>query len=182
MKLANPKLGRRALMLAATISTFAAVDRAEAACDPASPVSGTIVTCTGTTTDQNGTTGYGTSSDTGNTINVESGASVSGKFDGLAFGQGTVNNFGSIISREGFFGVFVTTTPSSIILAPSRRMARTATASGRSPPMSPTPARSPGTVRMAPLSMPAKVVVTSRIPACSQQQVRAGGPSTLSGS
>jgi hypothetical protein len=106
MKLANPKLGRRALMLAATISTFAAVDRAEAACDPASPVSGTIVTCTGTTTDQNGTTGYGTSSDTGNTINVESGASVSGKFDGLAFGQGTVNNFGSIISREGFFGVF----------------------------------------------------------------------------
>jgi hypothetical protein len=57
MKPGNPRVltGRRALMLAATISTFAAVDRAKAACDPVSPIVGTnvTVTCTGTTDNQN---------------------------------------------------------------------------------------------------------------------------------
>jgi hypothetical protein len=84
MKSANPKLlkGRHALMIAVTISTFAALDRAEAACDPVtssvSPLIGTTVTCTGTTTDQNGTTGYGVEEDQRNTINANAGTITGG--------------------------------------------------------------------------------------------------------
>jgi hypothetical protein len=98
MKPANPKLltGRRALMLAATISTFAAVDRAKAACDPVSPVNNTTVTCTGPTVGQNGNIGYGSVTDSGNTINVLSGASVTGTDVGVLMQDGTVNNDGLI--------------------------------------------------------------------------------------
>ncbi|WP_194407528.1 autotransporter domain-containing protein [Bradyrhizobium sp. CCBAU 53351] len=70
--------------------------RAEAACTPPSPTSGAIVTCTGTTTDANGTTGYGTATDSGNTINVVAGASVIGTNIGIAQSRVTVNNAGSI--------------------------------------------------------------------------------------
>ena len=73
---------RHVIGLAPLIALVAPVDRAEAACDPitssANPVINTIVTCTGPTTDQNGTTGYGVPEDRGNTINVEAGASVTG--------------------------------------------------------------------------------------------------------
>jgi hypothetical protein len=77
MKSANPKLlkGRHALMIAVTISTFAALDRAEAACDPVtssvSPLIGTTVTCTGTT-------GYGVEEDQRNTINANAGTITGG--------------------------------------------------------------------------------------------------------
>ena len=70
--------------------------RVEAACTPPSPASGTIVTCTGTTTDANGTTGYGTAADSGNTINISAGASVIGTKIGIEQSRVTVNNAGSI--------------------------------------------------------------------------------------
>jgi hypothetical protein len=92
---------RYATALAPLVALAAPVDRAEAACDPASPVNNVTVTCTGTTTNANGTNGYGTSTlfagDTGNTYSVVSGASVSGTNNGLSFfTQGTVNNSGII--------------------------------------------------------------------------------------
>jgi hypothetical protein len=92
---------RHSLLLQATalapwIALVAPIDRAEAACDPASPVSNVTVTCTGATVDANGTTGFGSGSDTGNTYNIVSGASVTGTSDGLAFARGTVNNSGTL--------------------------------------------------------------------------------------
>ena len=87
---------RHAIALAPLIAPLAGFDRAEAACDATSPVNNTVVTCTGTTTDANGTTGFGDRFDNGNTYNIVSGASVTGTFDGLAFGRGTVNNSGTI--------------------------------------------------------------------------------------
>ena len=100
----NPGTNRFMLRLALLIAPFAVVDRASAACAPASPVDNVTVTCTGTTTDQNGTTGYGTlngpfSGDQGNTYNINTGATVSGSGHGLAFlDLGTVNNSGTIAS------------------------------------------------------------------------------------
>ena len=76
---------RHVIRLAPLIALVAAVDRAEAACDPVSPVSNVTVTCTGTTTNANGTNGYGTDTDNGNTYNITSGASVSGTDNGLIF-------------------------------------------------------------------------------------------------
>ncbi|OPY96422.1 hypothetical protein A5906_03975 [Bradyrhizobium sacchari] len=73
---------------------------AEAACTPPSPVSGTVVTCTGTTDNANGTIGYGSTTDTGNTINVVAGARVSGTSSGIALQQGTVNIAGNIIGGD----------------------------------------------------------------------------------
>jgi hypothetical protein len=79
------------------IAPFVAIDRAAAACDPTSPVNNATVTCTGTTTNQNGNgNGYGAGNDTGNTINVQPGASVTGTTNGLRFSTGTVNNLGTI--------------------------------------------------------------------------------------
>jgi uncharacterized protein with beta-barrel porin domain len=104
---------RHAIGLVPLIALAAPVNRAEAACDPASPVNNVTVTCTGTTTNQNGNNGYGTgrstSGDTDNTYNIISGASVSGTDNGLAFlTRGTVNNFGAITGAganlSGVFG------------------------------------------------------------------------------
>ena len=98
--------------LALSTVSFAALERAEAACTPNSPVSNTTVTCSGTTTNQNGPTfGYGNAVDVGNTINVQSGASVTGDEVGLIFHNGTVNNLGLIEATGagpnafGFFAV-----------------------------------------------------------------------------
>ena len=91
--------GRLVIAPALLIAPFVAIERAAAACDPASPVDNATVTCTGTTSNQNGTNGYGTATDTGNTINVQSGASVTGKVNGLRFNDGTVNNFGTITGQ-----------------------------------------------------------------------------------
>jgi hypothetical protein len=74
------------------IAPFVAIERAAAACDPPSPVNGADVTCKGATGSPNTPVGYGTDTDTGNTINVQSGASVTGKESGLVFKDGTVNN------------------------------------------------------------------------------------------
>jgi Autotransporter beta-domain len=68
--------------------------RAGAACTPAAPVNDATVTCDGTTTNLG--IGYGTGTDTGNTYNILSGASVTGTVTGLAFSRGTVNNSGTI--------------------------------------------------------------------------------------
>jgi hypothetical protein len=92
------------LRLALLIAPLAVVDEASAACAPASPVDNVIVTCTGTTIDQNGTTGYGTTSDIGNTYNIVAGASVTGTLNGLVFNAGSVNNAGAV-SAGGIFGV-----------------------------------------------------------------------------
>ena len=92
---------RHAIGLAPLIALAVPVDRAEAACNPASPVSNVTVTCTGTTTNANGNTGFGTSTDTGNTINVVSGASVIGDNAGMKFQDGAVNNSGTISAGAG---------------------------------------------------------------------------------
>src|SRR5437764_13815186 len=75
----------RTLLIAVSLVPLAAIERAEAACTPATskaaPANDTTVTCTTTTTDQNADnvtsfSGYGTGRETGVTINVQSGASV----------------------------------------------------------------------------------------------------------
>jgi hypothetical protein len=94
-----------------------AVDPAEAACTPAAPVSNATVTCTGTTANANGTTGYGTASDSDNVYNIVAGASVTGTALGLRFLGGTVNNAGAIQGMTGIEGSFVTLNNSGTIYA-----------------------------------------------------------------
>jgi uncharacterized protein with beta-barrel porin domain len=70
-----------------------------AACAPASgaAVAGDTVVCTGTTTNQDAPDGYGTGAENNLTINVLSGASVTGDNNGLNLDTGnTVNNNGAI--------------------------------------------------------------------------------------
>jgi uncharacterized protein with beta-barrel porin domain len=97
---------RYAIALAMSTAPFIALDRADAACDPvtssANPIVNTTVTCTGTTPDQNGNTGYGVKQDKGNTYNILSGASVTGTSDGMVFSGGIVNNSGTISAGSGF--------------------------------------------------------------------------------
>jgi hypothetical protein len=76
----------------ATLTGYANAD----GCTPAAPVDNTTVTCTGTTTNQNDPNGYGTGVETGNTINVQTGATVTGTQRGLLIDSGTVINNGSI--------------------------------------------------------------------------------------
>jgi hypothetical protein len=82
---AGPKLilRRHAMMSALLLASFAMSGRAQADCTPASPVSNATVDCTGATLDANGTNGYGTATDSGNTITVESGATVTGSAHGV---------------------------------------------------------------------------------------------------
>jgi len=101
-------LQRHAMMLVLLLSSLAASDRAQAACAPTSPVNNATVTCTGTTSGQNGNTGYGSLTDSGNTINVLSGASVTGIDTGVQLHDGTVNNAGTI-SVTNFSGVVAVT-------------------------------------------------------------------------
>src|SRR5467141_4963048 len=105
---AGPKLilRRHALMQALLIASFAMSGRVEAACTPASPVNNTIVTCTGKTTNQNGTNGYGTVNDNNNnTYNIQVGATVTGDDFGVVFGTGaTINNDGTITGGIGISG------------------------------------------------------------------------------
>ena len=95
----------RGYALALMIAPFAMMTRAEATCAPTSPVNGTIVTCTGATVDQDGASGFGNLSDTGNTYNIVAGASVTGSNTGLIFSRGVINNSGTI-SGNALFGVF----------------------------------------------------------------------------
>jgi hypothetical protein len=93
------------LALALLIAPLAASEQAKADCAPttsaANPLTKTTVTCTGTTTGQNGdgSVGFGTSADDGNTYHVLSGASVTGDSVGIQFNSGTINNFGGISGR-----------------------------------------------------------------------------------
>jgi uncharacterized protein with beta-barrel porin domain len=71
------------------------------AVDASHPAPGTTVTCSGTTTDQNGTDGYGTGNQSGITINVNSGATVTGSgANGIFIGDAIVNNLGSVSSAS----------------------------------------------------------------------------------
>jgi hypothetical protein len=86
--------------LGLAIVSITASERAAAECTPHSPVKDTAVTCTDATLNQNGVfTGYGAGADTGNTITVQPGASVTGNTTGLDFNTGTVINFGKISGR-----------------------------------------------------------------------------------
>jgi uncharacterized protein with beta-barrel porin domain len=98
------RLFRRHVVLAAAAILFvvAAVPAANAACTPpavnaTNPASGTTVTCSGTTANQNGTDGYGSGNQTGITINVNGGGTVTGSgVNGIFVGDATVSNLGSI--------------------------------------------------------------------------------------
>ena len=87
------RISAPALMLAPWIMT----ESAQAACTPASPVNGAVVTCTGTTNNVNGTIGYGSATDTGNTINLVSGSNLNGATSGITLNQGTINNAGAVL-------------------------------------------------------------------------------------
>jgi uncharacterized protein with beta-barrel porin domain len=115
MKLANPNVltGRRALMLAVTISTLAAADRAEADCAPPSSTSNAVVVCSGATsnTAPSGVDGYGSFNDNNNTYNIQAGATVTGDVDGVVYRAGaTFNNAGTITgtTNAGIDGLDVT--------------------------------------------------------------------------
>ncbi|MEO8320079.1 MAG: hypothetical protein ABI561_17350, partial [Bradyrhizobium sp.] len=94
-------VNRRLLRISAPallLAPWLVVERAEAACSPPAPVNGAIVTCTGATDNANGTIGYGSATDTGNTINVTAGSSVTGTNSGIVLSQGAINNAGFIVS------------------------------------------------------------------------------------
>ena len=89
---------RRAGMFALTFpALLLTAVSAFAQCTPTAPAT---VTCTGTVTNQNSPNGFGTGVETGLTINVQAGATVTGTTspgDGIAVAGGnTVNNLGAI--------------------------------------------------------------------------------------
>jgi uncharacterized protein with beta-barrel porin domain len=99
--------GRKTAAAAATFATaalivLASLSTANAACTPpaagvGNPPPGSTVTCSGATTDQNGTSGYGTGDEGGIIINVVSGATLTGSaVHGIRVGDATVNNSGAI--------------------------------------------------------------------------------------
>ena len=107
------RLHLRCLGTAAAVAgciTLALTDGTFAACLPVAdnspnPPPGTTVTCSGATTDQNGTDGYGTGNQNGIVINIGSGASVTGSAaSGLNVGGATIANSGSIIGATN--GIF----------------------------------------------------------------------------
>ena len=109
---------RYVIASAMLMASFAAAGQAEAACDPATssanPVINTTVTCTGSTINQNVNNGYGVTEDKGNTINVQSGASVNGTNFGIEINNvsfanpETINNSGTISGVSGIRGGFGT--------------------------------------------------------------------------
>jgi hypothetical protein len=75
---------------------------------PGTPASGTTVTCSGATNNQNGVEGYGTGAQSGLTVNVQTSASVTGADDGILLNNtNTVNNSGAI-TGNGFAGIEAT--------------------------------------------------------------------------
>jgi autotransporter-associated beta strand protein len=102
-KTATIRIFVQALLLVAALVVPQA---AQASCTPvtstASPVTNSIVTCTGATLNQNMAmflnTGYGTLNETGDTLVVQSLASVTGDSFGFALGDGNiVNNSGAVM-------------------------------------------------------------------------------------
>jgi hypothetical protein len=94
------KLAWMLATVALPATSAALTGHANAACAPTAPVNNTTVTCTGVTNNQNDPAGYGTRTENGLTINVESGASVTGTRFGVSVdGNGasnTINNLGTI--------------------------------------------------------------------------------------
>ncbi|MGJ4931889.1 autotransporter outer membrane beta-barrel domain-containing protein [Bradyrhizobium sp. HKCCYLS2038] len=76
-------------------------DAAWAACSPAAG-NGVIATCTGSTTNQDGTNGFGTGTETGASVLVLSGASVTGSAGVNSFGVALGN--GSVVTNAGSVG------------------------------------------------------------------------------
>src|SRR5262245_47832176 len=109
--MSRSKRNRFAWMLATValpVTSAALTGHANAACAPAAPVNDTTVTCTETTIDQNPPNGFGTGNETGITINVVTGASVTATAGtGIALSSGTVTNDGSISATrtESAFGI-----------------------------------------------------------------------------
>ena len=107
---------RRSLSLSVNLLTLplmaALTSAAHAACTPAAdntplPAPGTTVTCTGNTVQQNGNDGYGTGTQSGITINVDPGASVTtpqGNGIGINIGDGAVVN-GLASTIQGVYGI-----------------------------------------------------------------------------
>jgi hypothetical protein len=92
------------------------VGEAQAACSPAAsgapaPAPGTTVTCSGVTLNQNSPNGYGTTNvvgpnfndQSGLTVNVDPGASVTGTNSGIVLGAGNIVNVGAGASVIGGF-------------------------------------------------------------------------------
>src|SRR5262249_53085423 len=93
-----------AAAIAFAIGPFVIVNHAKGdGCAPLAPASNTTVDCTGTTTNQNNPNGYGTGVETGNTINIQAGATVTGTQHGLLIDSATVINNGSIITTGNSF-------------------------------------------------------------------------------
>jgi hypothetical protein len=104
---------RRCLVSAAFAGILFASDAARAACDPAA-ASNVTATCTGATNNQGtgapgssgGVDGYGLVAGLSNvTVNVLTGASVTGTNSGIRFTSGTVNNSGSVSGQHGILAV-----------------------------------------------------------------------------
>jgi hypothetical protein len=106
-------VGLAVATLALFAGLFVMVERADAACTPAtSPgtvINGQTVDCTSTTAGQNDPNGWGTGAESGVTVNVQQGASVSGTAGGIEINAGTVNNKGggSVIEATAIDGVAV---------------------------------------------------------------------------
>jgi hypothetical protein len=93
-----------ALSVAMLLATVLVVPAAQAACVPASGSAppGTVVTCSGTTTNQDAPNGFGTGAQSGLTVNVVPGAIVNATNIGISVGDNsTVNNFGTIFGQTG---------------------------------------------------------------------------------
>ena len=93
-------IGAAAVVAAAGLTGSGAWAACAPVAGPGTPVSGTTVTCSGTTTNQNAPAGYGDGSQNGLTINVVTGASVIGTNDGFVLDgtttANTINNSGTI--------------------------------------------------------------------------------------
>jgi uncharacterized protein with beta-barrel porin domain len=101
---------RHAALLAASFASLVAVERAQAACTPPVSTGGATATCTGATLNQNDPTGYALGGGR-NTINIQTGASVTGTAIGISVtGLGsltdadTINNSGTISGADGVQG------------------------------------------------------------------------------
>jgi hypothetical protein len=96
-------------LAALAFACFAPASPALAACTPTSGVvvAGGTVTCSGTTTDQDAPDGYGTGTQSNITINVQTGASVTGTAgNGLNLNNNnTVNNSGTITGNASNSGI-----------------------------------------------------------------------------
>ncbi|MBR0686819.1 autotransporter domain-containing protein [Bradyrhizobium manausense] len=93
-------VSRRLLRIPASallLAPWIMAESAEAACTPPSPVNNAVVTCSGTITNANGTIGYGSATDTGNTINVVAGTFLNGTTSGITLNQGSINNAGAVL-------------------------------------------------------------------------------------